>query len=233
MRTTRLLLALTALAATGAGLVASGCGDEETVAVAAVGDGCLINTDCNAPLICAFRRCHVECGDNRDCATGQRCVQGDRPYRICQLDDERACAYNSECSGLQVCAVDGQCRDQCEADRDCVPEQVCSTGTCADPAELIDGKLPPVAGPQTTGQPCAYTSECPPDLVCRGGLCNHECLGDADCDGFPCNEARRCERPDAGTVYCVPGFQTVCSCVGSEGVQQCKADGSGYGACSC
>jgi len=213
------------------------CEDEEPVEVASLGEGCLINTDCETPLVCAFRRCHNACSENRDCPTAQRCVIADRPFRVCQLADERDCAYNSECAGEQVCAIDGQCRDQCQADRDCVTAQVCTTGTCASNDDLVDGGLVPSNDAQTTGQPCAYTSECPAGLVCRDGLCNWECFADVDCDQYgTCNSDRRCVYPDAGVVYCEPGGQIVCGClldggVIGNGVQVCNDDGSKYGPC--
>jgi hypothetical protein len=213
------------------------CDGEEPVEVAALGDGCLINTDCESPLVCAFRRCHAGCEESRDCPAGQRCVIADRPFHVCQLDDERACSYNSQCADEQVCAIDGQCRDQCQADRDCVPEQVCATGTCAATSELVDGRLVPSNEAQTTGQPCAYTSECPEGLVCRDGLCNWECFTSVDCGAFgTCSAERRCEYPDAGVVYCVPGSQIACGCILDGGLvgngeQICAADGSAFGAC--
>lgn len=229
--------AAVALAAAAAPFALPACDGDDPPEVASVGEGCLINTDCNAPLVCAFRRCHTECEESRDCAPGQRCIVADRPFRVCQLDDERACSYNSECAGAQVCAIDGECRDQCAADRDCVPDQICTTGTCAAEEELVDGGLRPVNTSQSTGQPCAYTSECPEGLVCRDGLCNWECITSADCDAFgTCNEDRRCDYPDAGTVYCLPGEQRTCGCIlpGGEkgnGTQICADDGSKLGPC--
>jgi hypothetical protein len=226
-----LLLAFAALAL-GAAQLASGCGDdEEGVARAQLGEGCLINSDCNDPLACAFRRCHAQCKDDRDCQTELRCVLAEKPNRVCQLDAERLCEYNSECPETEVCGVDGECRDQCAADRDCVPGQLCVTGTCASEGELVDGRLPDTNDSQTTGQPCSYTSECPEGLVCHDSICNYECLGDADCAPYKCNADRRCEYPDAGVVFCVPGAQITCGCVAGDGVQICKSDGSGFGPC--
>jgi hypothetical protein len=198
----------------------------------ALGGGCLVNSDCSSPLICAFRLCHQECKDDRDCSAGQRCVAGDRPYRVCQLDQESRCSYNSDCASTEVCAIDDQCRDQCAADRDCVNGQLCVTGTCADPLELVDGGLSVADGGERNGQPCAYTSQCPPDLVCRDGVCNYECLASADCMGFECKE-HHCQYPDAGPIYCTPGTQITCGCVGdpTAGVQTCASDGQSFGAC--
>lgn len=167
---------------------------EEKIALAKLTEGCLINTDCTDPLVCAFRSCHVQCETSRDCDDGQRCMLSDRPFHVCQLPSEKDCGYNSDCPEGQLCGVDGECRDQCAADRDCVAEQVCVTGTCAEPAELSDGGLPHTgdAGANASGQPCSYDSECGEGFACRGGLCNYQCLGDRDCfPGQACVE-RRC-----------------------------------------
>src|SRR5262249_41834628 len=71
--------------------------DEPPPDLKAVAQGCIINTDCNSPLVCAFQRCHVECRDSSDCDPGQRCVVSDRPFHVCQLDQEKLCTYNSSC----------------------------------------------------------------------------------------------------------------------------------------
>jgi hypothetical protein len=233
----RARVAVVALLAASVPFALPACEGDDPPVVATIGEGCLINTDCESPLVCAFRRCHTECKETRDCPAGQRCIVADRPFRVCQLDDERACSYNSECAGEQVCAVDGQCRDQCQADRDCAADQLCTSGTCASLDELVDGGLVPSNDAQTTGQPCAYTSECQAGLVCRDGLCNYECITDVDCDAYgKCNEDRRCQYPDAGIVYCEPGAQILCGCLTDagqlgSGEQVCADDGSKYGPC--
>jgi hypothetical protein len=124
--------------------------------------GCSINSDCDEPLVCAFHRCHSQCQTTRDCAAGVRCVHardadtGALLGNVCQLADERACVQNAECPPAQVCAVDGQCRDLCDADRDCVTAQVCRIHTCAESFELdaegtlnqvIDGGSKPDGAP--------------------------------------------------------------------------------------
>jgi hypothetical protein len=112
------------------------------------GDPCSINSDCSAPLTCAFKRCHSPCETTRDCPAGTRCVHsidvdtGTFLFNICRLPDEaHACIKNSDCIGLEICGVDGRCRDQCETSADCVRAQVCVTKTCADPDEVpaLDG----------------------------------------------------------------------------------------------
>ena len=153
--------------------------------------GCILNTDCASPLVCAFRKCHQACNTSRDCPVSQRCVASDRPLHVCQLAEERDCVYNSDCPGGQSCGIDQQCRDQCAGDRDCVRDQVCAGGTCAASDELRDGGLvssvPDAAPTVSAGRSCLYTSECPDPLVCRNKICASECLAAADCSaGFDC-----------------------------------------------
>src|SRR5439155_8736429 len=65
----------------------------------------------------------------------------------CQLPDETKCTMNSQCTAPLICGLDGHCREQCAADRDCILGQVCRTATCVDP--MVDtlndrGMLEPV-----------------------------------------------------------------------------------------
>ena len=113
--------------------------------------GCSINTDCDNPNICAFKRCHKQCNDSRDCSSGQLCISqvdvetGKKVGQVCQLPDEAKCSMNSQCPGVQVCGIDGRCRDECSDSKDCVKGQVCQSHTCAEPTELTDsGGLPQV-----------------------------------------------------------------------------------------
>src|SRR5262245_17404845 len=138
----------------------------------ALADGCLINSDCNSPLVCAFRRCHTECKTTRDCAPPLRCVASDRPFHVCQLDIERSCTRNSDCPEAQICASDSQCRDTCATNRDCVTGQVCVSRACAEDSEVVGGKLPgPTNGsPEASaGLPCSYNSDCADPLSCLRG----------------------------------------------------------------
>src|SRR5262245_48126274 len=148
-----------------AGLSACSCSDDAAdLKKAPLAEGCLINTDCKSPLVCAFRRCHSQCTDDRDCTGVELCIPSDRPYNVCLLEDERECKYNTECPPGLVCAPDYTCRPECKSAKDCVAGQVCTEGTCAKPAELVDGSLPKPADAGTdvsVGQSCIYTSNCP------------------------------------------------------------------------
>ena len=126
-----------------------------------VGEGCSINTDCNSPLVCAFRTCSL----NSDCPPEQACG----PDRQCR--DQ--CAADRDCLGGQVC-LGATCADTAElVDGGIVSE--------AGPTEEAS----------VSGLPCNYTSECPSPLVCRANLCSAECLKSQDCQpGFSCANNR-------------------------------------------
>ncbi|HEY3592485.1 MAG TPA: hypothetical protein VGL13_01370, partial [Polyangiaceae bacterium] len=174
-------------------VLASGC-KSSNESLGTLAAGCVLNTDCESPLVCAFKRCHAECETSRDCPAGERCVESDKPFHVCQLAEERNCSYNSDCASGQFCAVDLQCRDQCHTDRDCVRDQLCIGGTCADQAEVADGGLLIAAADASSdagGQPCLYTSECPVPLVCKSRLCSRECFAAPDCpQGLDCVDSR-------------------------------------------
>jgi hypothetical protein len=240
-------------------LVIGGCKSDVEDLLRALGEGCLINSDCDEDLVCVFRRCHRECESTADCplsATGERlrCVVGEHPSHVCQLDDERACSYSSQCPATQICGPDGQCRDQCEADRDCLGDQVCTQTVCAELEELSpDNPFLPVSTPpeeQETGLPCEYNNQCEgqapeggPPFVCRDGICAYDCFLDIDCspnticspqDDDPTTAGLCVPGTDAGPIHCVPGAQVVCECPGGlpdDGYQICQPDGLSYGPC--
>lgn len=255
MRMPLIRLAIFASALAGAAILTSSCSDES--ALDRLGSGCLLNSDCEEGLACVFERCHIQCQSSLDCplasdGTQLRCVLGEKPSHVCQLEDDRDCAYHSECRGRQLCGPDGQCRDECLDDRDCVGGQVClPEGICADPTELAGGELTPTMPPggQSTGFPCAYDSQCEglapeggPPFVCVDRGCNYGCFDNVDCEpGSVCepddgdaSTPGACT-PVGGGVLCIPGTQQACDCwpPGSQpGVQVCDADGGGFGVCT-
>ncbi len=174
-------------------LLAACGGSENAVTRAALEDGCLIDTDCTSPLVCAFKTCHEQCfadggvGATPDCPPGQLCVASDRPYYVCQ--PITLCSLNSQCPSPLVCARDGECRDECESSRDCVAGQSCIDGTCVAPddPDLVEGGLvapdsgSSADGAVAQGAPCSYDSDCPEPLECRDGQCAFACVTSRDC----------------------------------------------------
>jgi hypothetical protein len=220
----------------------SGCSDSLPLPRAQLAEGCIINTDCASPLVCAFQRCHAACVTSRDCDPGQRCVASDRPFHVCQLEIESRCKVNTDCGKGQVCGVDDQCRDGCSTSLDCVKEQTCVSGTCADKNELTSaGTLVNVqedAGGAVSGRPCSFNSDCARPLICRAGICSEECRTSFDCPpGLVCDNSRcivplACAAGDAGDdpraggpclytsqcpapLACVRGYCS-CECLGTK-----------------
>jgi len=168
---------------------------KEKIALAQLAQNCLVNSDCNAPLVCAFESCHAECESSRDCDDGARCVAAARPYKVCQLEEERACKRSSDCAEGLICGVDGECRDRCQVDTECVEGQLCVSGTCADENELNDtGQLDPAPGKEqgSEGSPCVYVSDCSAALLCRSQSCLPECKADRDCGEHQVCKDTRC-----------------------------------------
>lgn len=131
-------------------LAAAACSSSssEEKKAAGVSQACTLNSDCSDPLVCAFQRCHQQCTQTRDCATGQRCVKqstkvsgeggaGDSLVGVCQLTVEKTCATGgAKCATGQQCAEDKQCHDVCTSDDECVNKQTCTpNGSCADSGE--------------------------------------------------------------------------------------------------
>lgn len=201
-------------------LVFVSCGSDsaaERAKLAKLAEGCLLDSDCASPLVCAFKSCHTRCNDSRDCPAAQVCVPAEpRPYNVC-LHSPDKCFYNTDCPADNLfCAKDLRCRLQCKSDRDCLPEQTCVTGACADEKDLTDGQLVPPDGPSpdaSVGTSCTYNSDCDAPLVCIAGSCLVECKGDRDCaPGLLCDTVGSCVLPgqsDGGVAIpsCVNGKQ--------------------------
>lgn len=180
--------------------------------------GCLVNSDCASPLVCAFQRCHVECVTTRDCDGTLRCIGAHEASRVCQLEDEAKCQTTTDCAATLVCGADGNCRDFCQSDAECIGSQVCTKGVCAEPKELdASGSLPQVL-PFTN---CRLNSDCSDGLRCAGGSCIPECVGDRDCLPGEACDAGACR------VVTVPECQRDGDCQ-PEGAtcvsKQCRCD---------
>jgi hypothetical protein len=135
----------------------------------AVGGTCILNSDCQQPLVCTMGKCHDACHTTVDCPAGQSCVKANSAM-VCQLPAEADCSATS-CGGALVCASDLRCRAGCLSALDCTSGQVCVSGVCADLADLdVNGQLPqkgpgPVADAGTNLSPDAGSKDSGVDLV--------------------------------------------------------------------
>jgi hypothetical protein len=230
------------------------CDSGTEAILAALGEGCVLNSDCSDGLVCAFQVCHQPCVTNKDCPRDEQGIHrsciAEKPVRVCQLPENTACVRNSDCSAGLVCALDDRCRNACEVDRDCVSGQVCIAASCVDPEQLGPGGVLPVSGAGAEGKPCSWNSDCggtadPVSLVCRAGICSIACFGDdRDCGRFErctthgTTAAGACQLiGPPGTFVCSPkegepDREIACACLGGTmGTQVCEPDGSGYGPC--
>lgn len=183
---------------------------DEDVALAQVGQDCLVNSDCTSPFVCTFELCHTECESSRDCKAGARCVTAAKPFKVCQLEEERICRNQADCSKGLICGIDGECRDKCEDDGECLEDQRCVSGTCADRNELNEGGLlSPARGTASgvEGSPCAYVSDCSGALLCRGQICVPECKANDECSAGQACQDTRCVPDDAAPMPCIYSSQ--------------------------
>jgi hypothetical protein len=101
------------------------------------GAACILNSDCNQPLVCSWGKCHDACHISADCPTGQSCITASDKSRVCQLPVETHCLYASDCPAPLICAVDQRCHNQCQTNVDCPSGQTCTTTKiCAEPNQV-------------------------------------------------------------------------------------------------
>ena len=169
------------------------------------GEGCDLNTECDAPLVCGFRRCRIECRSEIDCGLGLGCFIDSRSgLGYCQLPDELECLLDSDCE--EACGGDSECRDQLacrdgECGQECLEDRDCAEGaTCTESGGVHTCE-------PTNEELCVYNSDCAdPTHICDPRqVCRIECrIGmDAERD---CEPPRRCAMVD---VYVEETMMTV------------------------
>jgi hypothetical protein len=100
------------------------------------------------------------CGDDGQCAQGQKCVDG-----TCTLASD-LCSDGTQCGDGSLC-VEGKCVTACALDAQCLPGYRCrvALGVCT-----------------TVAKPCAKTSDCgDPAWVCADGACVPRCAARGAC----------------------------------------------------
>jgi len=171
----------------------------------AIGDQCDLNSDCDAPLVCKFGYCRVECDSARDCAAGFDCLFDNEQRGACQLEVDLGCSLNSDCADVLVCTM-GECTNPCECEPDEVPCPDCAPGAACVMAD--DGST---ACLDVSVDNCVYDSDCPPgpddppDVrfeICAPDLrCRPACASNADCrNGETCTTDFRFAREDGSEI---------------------------------
>jgi hypothetical protein len=125
---------------------------------ASLAAGCSINSDCDAPLVCAFGLCHSACKVSSDCPLmnpAEHCVVSGT-VGVCELPQEVACSATQPCPNALLCASDEECRSPCETSNQCPTEQTCVAqpglsfvaGACY---ETSGGGVADASGPDGSG----------------------------------------------------------------------------------
>lgn len=152
---------------------------------------CALSSECNEPLICLFGQCINECVTDVDCPPGSNCVEDDGVFG-CRSQTMNECEHSSQCTGRQICAVDGVCRDPCIEDRDCRDRMMClgapgdrycgfapSMDGGVDGGPMFDAGMPDAgrdAGPLDGGLVA------PPDAVRLRAAAHNTCAALSDTD---------------------------------------------------
>src|SRR5262245_18468698 len=102
----------------GAVLTAGSCRDVDLGH--ALGATCKTTADCREPYVCAYGTCRAECDVDRDCPGGACIVISDH-LRVCTISGEGDCDAMSDsmCPPATECALDGVCRNVCDAAHPC------------------------------------------------------------------------------------------------------------------
>ena len=191
------------------------------------GKTCLMNSECQSPLVCTYGRCHTACAEARDCPTGELCVKG-MGGSVCQLPVEARCTSGAQCGNPLVCGGDGVCRSDCSADNACpTPTQKCvmPDRICAEPEELdpASGLLKNARPAADGGAPADGSS----DLAPAGSCTDHQKNGsetDTDCGGScpacalgkSCGAAGDCASGQCLTNKCLECAPGTTRCAGKK-----------------
>lgn len=148
-------------------------------------------------LLALFLSCggagDFECSEEKACAFGAVCVEGQ-----CQT---QACATSDQCPIEQFCNADRSCQPGCAEDSDCLFGDLCDTETATcESRECTDTRIDCAYGEfcNASGE-CYeaagyYCRECEDDNDCGGngnyclsGYCGVSCQSDSDCpSGYDC-----------------------------------------------
>ena len=91
---------------------------------------CGSDKDCKTGETCVNKMC-VQCADDSDCDDGEKCISNG-----CEVDPLR-CDSNADCKAGEACkdnaCVQGPKGTPCDVDEDCDDDEDCLEGTCQQP----------------------------------------------------------------------------------------------------
>ena len=85
-------------------------------------------SDCPDSQVCLFRVCSAPCVADKDCQSGQRCLQT-AAGTACVEATAASCGPDNACPDGSTCKA-GVCRDSCTDNSKCLADQRCIVGAC-------------------------------------------------------------------------------------------------------
>ncbi|MBL8680964.1 MAG: hypothetical protein JNK05_17415 [Myxococcales bacterium] len=138
------------------------------VATRTAGSQCVVQTECNDPLLCSAGFCRAQCGSDSDCASGEQCAYArDVRRNVCfNATGTRTCGANP--CGTGTTCIDALCVSLCSAG--CPSGTACSRDGRNCVAATTPADAGADAGPEagTDGAPSDVPS--PTDAQPEGGM---------------------------------------------------------------
>lgn len=189
---------------------------------------CSTSSHCDPGELCIKNLCVTQCTKNTECGIGQACVGGQ-----CII----GCRSNDDCLGDEAC-VNNKCLNPCLATRVCGPNAICSRINHSVKCECppgFEGTSTPQQGCVRKPSSCTRTSNCPPDHMCIGHLCQVPCQDNSGCaigekcsDNIChkiCHSSSNCLHGEhCSSGICIPGCKVDSDCLNNQvcEVNQCK-----------
>lgn len=181
---------------------------------------CKNSSQCDPGDICFKNFCMTQCSRHSQCGIGQACVGGQ-----CLI----GCRGSEDCSSEESC-INNQCKNPCLATRVCGPNAICSRINHSTKCECplgFEGTPTPQQGCVRKPSPCVRTSECPPEHMCIGYLCQVPCQDKSGCAiGEECSD-NKCHKichsssnclhgEHCSSGICIPGCKTDSDCLDNQ-----------------
>lgn len=174
---------------------------------------CVNSSQCEPGSLCIKNLCVTQCTQHNQCEEGQACIAGQ-----CLL----GCRNNENCPNEEAC-INNKCINPCQSNRICGPNAICSRVNHKTECECpigFEGTPTPQQGCVRKPNACIKTSECPPDHMCIGRLCQVPCQDNTGCAiGEKCSDSK-CHKICHSSTNCLHGEH----CNSGICIPGCKSD---------
>lgn len=174
---------------------------------------CMNSSQCDLGESCIKNFCVTQCSKHSQCGIGQACVSGQ-----CLV----GCRSNEDCPSDESC-VNNNCVNPCQATRVCGPNAICTRINHSTKCECppgFEGTPTPQQGCVRKSSSCIRSSQCPPDHMCIGLLCQVPCRDHSGCAiGEKCSD-NICHKICHSSSNCLHGEH----CSFGICIPGCKAD---------